>query len=96
MYFAARSRASKRGVKFEIEMTDIVVPEVCPVLGIALQHSRITGMPNENSPSLDRIVPSLGYVKGNVIVISYRANRLKNDGTAEEHEAIARFIRSRT
>lgn len=34
-----------------------------------------------------------GYVPGNVVVMSYRANRLKNDGTAEEHEIIAAWMR---
>lgn len=47
-----------------------------------------------NLATLDRVVPEKGYVDGNVIVISDRANRLKNNGTAEEHEKIAAYIRA--
>lgn len=43
--------------------------------------------------SLDRVDPAKGYVKGNVWIVGYRANLVKNDGTAEEHELIARAIR---
>ena len=55
--------------------------ETCPVLGIPLYSD---GRDNQNAPSLDRFIPSLGYVKGNVFVISRRANVLKGDATIEE------------
>jgi hypothetical protein len=57
---------------------------VCPVLGIAINanHGRQGYFPD--SPSLDRIVPSRGYTKGNVRVISQRANQLKSDATLAE------------
>ena len=47
------------------------------------------------SPSVDRIRGELGYVRGNICVISWRANKLKADATAEELEAIAAYIRKR-
>ena len=46
------------------------------------------------SPSLDQIVPGLGYVKGNVQVISHRANTLKSDGTLEEFKKLVIFLGS--
>jgi len=46
----------------------------------------------ENSPSLDRIDSKKGYVPGNVMIMSWRANRIKNDGTAAEHKKIAEFL----
>lgn len=51
-----------------------MIPETCPVLGIPLT---IGGKRSPSSPSLDRIDPALGYVPGNIRVISDRANRLK-------------------
>ena len=77
--------------EFTIEFGDLTFPTHCPVLGIELDY--FADSRSENSPSFDRIDPKLGYVKGNVAIISWRANRIKNDGTAEEHEKIAKFIR---
>jgi hypothetical protein len=48
------------------------------------------------SPELDRIVPSLGYVKGNVLVVSRRANRIKTDATVEELQQVASFYAALT
>lgn len=86
-----RSRCKKSGLPFDLTPEDLSIPEVCPVLGIPirLDNSRIS----DTSPSLDRLIPEKGYVKGNVAVISQRANVIKNCGTAAEHEAIARWMR---
>lgn len=78
--------------EFTIEFGDIIFPTHCPVLGIELDY--FAEGKQENSPSFDRVDPSKGYVKGNVVIISLRANRIKNDGTAEEHERIASFMRN--
>lgn len=77
-----RRRTQELGVPFDLEATDIVVPYVCPVLGIPIVVDG-NGQ-RDNSPSVDRKIPGLGYVKGNVRVISMRANRIKNDATVEE------------
>jgi hypothetical protein len=91
MLIAARYRAKKTGVAFNLRLRDIYIPLVCPVLGIFLNPGTEKWAPS--SPSLDRIKPHLGYVRGNVRVISWRANNLKRDGTAEEFERIAAYIR---
>jgi hypothetical protein len=72
----AHRRAASRGVPFSITIQAIVIPRVCPVLGIPIVLGE---QRSENSPSLDRITPKLGYVPGNVRVISDKANRLKGD-----------------
>lgn len=79
---AAKSRAKKGGLPFNIEVFDIVVPEFCPVLGLKLCIG--VGACSDASPSIDRIIPELGYVKGNIKVICRRANRIKNDATPDE------------
>lgn len=88
----AKARAAKEGFEFDLDENDLrPLPEICPVLGVPLRISIVAQ--DGCAYSLDRIDNAKGYVRGNVAVISYRANRLKNDGTAEEHEAIAAWIR---
>lgn len=94
MWEHAKKRAAKAGIPFDIEPTDVVIPEMCPLLGTPLTAG--TRKAHANSPSLDRIIPSLGYVKGNVWVISYRANAIKNDASVEELEMIASNLRRLT
>jgi hypothetical protein len=91
MFYRAKTRAKKAGVPFDLKRSDLAIPTVCPVLGIPLRCNR--GKADDNSPSLDRVRPTLGYVLGNVIVMSVRANRIKNNSTTEELEAVARFMR---
>jgi hypothetical protein len=73
-----------------IKIEDIVVPDICPVLGIPLYLSR--GKAGPNSPSLDRINNSKGYISGNVFVISYRANVLKGDATIDEVKMVLDYM----
>ncbi len=80
--------------EFALSWPDLEWPTHCPVLGIELDYYSSAGRRSENSASFDKINPELGYVKGNVRVISWRANRIKNDGTAAEHRAIADYIDS--
>lgn len=88
----AKSRARKKGWDFDLSVEDILpLPRTCPILGLEL-ISAIGGR-DPRSYSLDRIDNSRGYVRGNVQVISQRANLLKSDATPEELEAILAFIR---
>ena len=93
MLRAAKRRAVKCDLPFTLTRGDISIPRVCPVFGIPLQsNNKMTSA--DDSPTLDRIDPRRGYVKGNVAVISMLANRLKNDGTAEQHRRIADWMES--
>lgn len=93
MLESARLRADKAGVPCTITEEDIKIPVYCPILGLKLTTGTGRG-PKPNSASLDRIIPDLGYVPGNIAVISHRANTIKNSGTADEHQKIADWIRS--
>ena len=87
---AAKFRAKKKGIPFDLSPDDFSIPDVCPVFGHPFEP------PKKNawwSPSLDRIIPALGYVKGNVQVISMRANAIKSDASLEEIEKIAEYLR---
>lgn len=83
----ARIRARKSGLLFDITANDFEVPFMCPLLGYMLLLS--AGKIAPNSPSLDRKDPKKGYVRGNVWVISHRANAAKNDLTLEEIQMLA-------
>lgn len=91
----AKIRAKRKGVPFAITKEHVSVPDFCPVLGIPILHNTRGGF-NPNSASIDRIIPALGYVPGNVVVISLRANLLKRDGTAEELAKIALWLAAET
>lgn len=95
MLNACKMRAKRDNVPCNIVLDDIVIPDVCPVLGIPIEHNANKGF-HPNSPSVDRIIPSLGYIRGNVRVISVRANLLKRDGTPEELERVAQYLRGET
>jgi len=86
MWANARARSRKSSLPFDLTLDDIITPDKCPLLGIPLFKSK--GNYTDNSPTLDRLIPSLGYVKGNVWVVSMRANRLKQDATLAEIEMI--------
>ena len=77
----ARKRAKARGVPCTVTVEDIVIPERCPILNIKLVSGR--RKKKDGSYSLDRIVPELGYVKGNIMVMSNLANTMKNSANRE-------------
>ncbi len=92
MLRGAKQRAARKGIEFRLTELDIVIPETCPVLGIPL--ARYCGNKAGGAPTLDRKDNSLGYIPGNVAVISHRANRLKGDATLDEMLAIVRYMKS--
>lgn len=86
----ARKRAKDQQKDFNLELSDIIIPDFCPILNIPLtKYEKLSN----NTPSLDKVNPSMGYVKGNVKVISMRANRLKQDSTIEELEKIIDYMK---
>jgi hypothetical protein len=95
MYSYKRRNALTKGLEFSVPFSELEFPAVCPVLGIQLDYrKKHSGGPRTNSsPSFDRLDPTKGYVSGNVIIVSWRANRIRNDGTADEHLRIAKFYR---
>lgn len=92
LYWQLKARA-KKNLDFDLEMTDVVIPEVCPILGIKLERNigKLSG--SQNSPSVDRIDNTKGYVKGNIQVISLRANVMKSDASPEELRKFANWIK---
>lgn len=87
MYTLLKSRAKKFNIPFNLNIEDIKIPEKCPVLNIPLLKESVKGGkkgPKHNSPSIDRIDNSKGYIKENIQVISNQANTMKNRASPEE------------
>lgn len=92
MWYQAKYRSAKNNTPFDIEVDDVEMVDVCPILGIELDQKGN----RESTSSLDRIIPKLGYVKGNVRVISNKANRMKGDHTLETAKALVRYLEEST
>lgn len=97
----ARSRSERDQVPFNLTLQDLVdiATDECPILHTPFVWG-ISGLgkgkTRPDSPTLDRILPELGYIKGNVAFLSYRANRIKDNGTMQEHYDIADWIWNHT
>lgn len=92
MWRRAKSRVTKSGVPFDIEVSDIIIPELCPILGIPLVVYKGRSGGENNSPALDRIDNTLGYVKGNIQVISHLANCMKSSANPEQLIKFAKWV----
>lgn len=90
MFRASRQRARNKGIPFGIDKEDIIIPEYCPVLGVKLEWGSAKNY--DNSPSLDRVITKDGYIKGNIQVISSKANTMKSNATPEELLKLAEWI----
>lgn len=91
LYKSAKDRAKKKNIPFNIDIEDIIIPERCPVFGFEFE---IGTKDKQKSPSLDRIIPEKGYVKGNIIVVSLKANTMKNNATLNEIKQLYNFYKN--
>lgn len=79
----AKTNARTKNLEFNLDITDIVIPEYCPYLGVKLTNIHGRKFVPTNA-SIDRIDSSKGYIKGNVQIISRQANSMKNCATSKE------------
>ncbi len=91
MLMHARLRAKLKGIQFDITHDDIQIPKRCPLLNILIEVGK--GCINPGSPTIDRLIGSKGYTKGNVLVISHKANTVKSDLSIEQLELLTRNLR---
>jgi len=91
-----KSRAKRFNLPLTITLQDLIdmfpVDNLCPVLKVSFVWG--TKDNKDLSPSVDRMIPELGYVKGNIKFISYKANRIKNDSTVEILENLIKYMKS--
>lgn len=86
LYTRARNRTRKVELDCTILPEDIIVPDVCPVLKTPFEYGTYY------TASLDRIDSTKGYIKGNVQVMSHKANAMKNSATKEELIEFAKWV----
>jgi hypothetical protein len=96
MLYNAKQRAKQKGLEFNLEVTDLVKNTHCPIFGIELVYGG-TGKTEkgygafENAASLDRIDPTKGYIKGNVVIVCWEANRAKAYLSIDKIMKLAKF-----
>ncbi len=79
---SARRRAKERDLPFNLILEDIAIPKTCPVFGFVLEQN--LGAVGPTSATIDKLIPKLGYVRGNIEVISHLANSMKSSATPEQ------------
>ena len=89
----AQNRAKKKNIECSLVLEDIIIPDLCPILGIQLKKDN-KGHAQDSSPSIDRIDSKKGYIKNNIRIISFRANTIKNNATIEELELVLKDARN--
>ncbi len=88
-----RSRAKNLNVPFDLEYEDLTPPENCPVFNVPLERIETYSKASKKfSPSVDRVVPELGYTKNNIQIISNLANIMKHDATKEQLVLFAEWV----
>ena len=92
MFNNSKQRAKVAGIEHTISIDDIVIPDMCPVLGVKLDVG--DRKRKGNAPSIDRIDNTKGYTKENIMIVSNRANILKNDATIDELIMIGKFYQN--
>lgn len=93
LLYKAKLRAKEKGLEFTISRDDVVIPDTCPILGEPIQVRANTF--NRWAPSLDRIDNSLGYIPGNVRIISWQANYVKGNMTVEQIERLYLYVKGK-
>jgi hypothetical protein len=88
-----RDRAKAKGVLFDVSAAylESITPDTCPVFGTAFSFINNVKMTSD-SPSVDRLRPELGYVGGNIVVVSMRANAIKSAFTSAEVLKVAQWM----
>lgn len=97
----AKNRANTKQVPFDIDTQYLIrlweeQQGCCALTGqeFDLTNWGSYGQVNPRTPSVDRIIPKLGYTKGNIRLITYHMNIALSDFGVEEFENLVRNYRS--
>jgi hypothetical protein len=90
-----KRRALDKNLAFDLDLDylESIATDRCPVFNTEFVWGLYrVGKTTNHTATVDRIVPELGYVKGNVVFLSHLANRIKNDVTEKELYAVADWL----
>ena len=90
---SCKRRAKVRGLACNLTNAYLrgITPDECPVFGTPFSFVG-NEVASSTSPSLDRLDPALGYVEGNVVVISMKANSIKSAYGADDIRRVADWL----
>jgi len=91
-----KAKSKRLGIEFDLtpEYLESIWSGKCPVSGNTLIQG--AEKDSKDSAELDRIIPKLGYVQGNVAFLSAKVNRLKNDATVDQLEKLLEWLKKVT
>ena len=90
----SKAKHSQLPFDLDIEYLAAIAPDICPVLKVNLAWGEQNKMPVYNAPSVDKIIPNLGYVKGNVQWMSYLANAMKQNASPKQLHEFADWVKA--
>jgi hypothetical protein len=94
MLYATKRSAKVHKVPHDLCLDDIEMPLTCPILGIKIDYSKQgTYKDRFDTPTVDRLIPEKGYVKGNIRTVSHKGNRFKNNMSLEEAELVVKYMK---
>lgn len=87
IYHRVKARAKEKNLDFDLDLSDIVIPDKCPVFNHEFIYND-----TDWTYSVDRKDPIKGYVKGNIMIISNKANRAKNNLSIDEFKLVLAYM----
>ena len=89
----AKERSKRYNLSCDLTLIylESIANDECPVFKTPFVWGQSNGR-HPYRPSLDRVVPNLGYIQGNVVFISQKANTIKQDVTEKELYAVADWL----
>ena len=99
LFSAAKFRANDKKLDFDLTKEYLYTlweetEGICPISNRKFDLSSFgkKGQVNPNAPSIDRIIPELGYIQGNVRFVTYHVNVALSEFGLEAFQKLARDV----
>ena len=85
------SRKIGKECDLDLDYLESIATDECPIFKTPFVWGQSKKVSDETA-SIDKIIPELGYIKGNVVFISFLANKIKQNVTEKELYAVADWL----